>query len=240
MKLAGAIFLLLAACGPSSRSAEGASTPKASASSSTTALTNVACKIGAVIEDGEDANNQLKKLEGRSGYIYTFGDDAKTVIFPPRGADFPMERGGALGSAYSLRVRGKVGDKGLVYGGLGLNFVDPRRPYDASKYAGITFLARRAPSTAAVIRLKLPDANTDPDGKVCTECFNDFGADVTLTEAWERYVIPFDYLKQLPDWGAPRPSKVDTKRIYSIQFQVSEPSAAFDFYIDDLMFAGCP
>jgi endoglucanase len=87
--------------------------------------------------------------------------------------------------------------------------------------------------------LKVPDANTDPEGRVCTECFNDFGADVELTEDWQQYVVPFDYMKQMPGWGAPRPAQVDSTRLYSLQFQVNELGANFDIFIDDVSFVGC-
>jgi endoglucanase len=199
----------------------------------------VACLVNAVIEDGENGDHQVRLHDGRNGYIYTFSDDGKTKVLPPKGADFAMEPGGASGSAFSLRVRGKIAPEGIAQGGLGMNFVDPRATYNASKYLGLSFVARRSAKSASKMRLKIPDASTDPDGKVCTECFNDFGADIELTEVWERYVVPFDFMKQLPGWGAPRPAQIDSARLYSVQFQVDELGAEFDIWVDDLAFIGC-
>ena len=70
---------------------------------------------------------------------------------------------------------------------MGMNFIDPKGQYDASKYAGIPFWAKKGPDSTGKVRLKVPDVNTDPDGGVCTECFNDFGADIVLTNDWKLY-----------------------------------------------------
>ena len=60
--------------------------------------------------------------------------------------------------------------------GLGMNMSHPKAAYDASRYGGVTFFARRSPGTSARVRVHFPDWNTDPDGAVCRDCFNDFGA----------------------------------------------------------------
>jgi len=97
----------------------------------------------AMIEDGEDDNNQVIVQEGRSGYVYTFGDKAGSTIAPGEGA-FTMAAAGANGSKHSMHVNGKIGTAEVVFAGLGVNFIDPKGPYDASKYAGISFSRRWA------------------------------------------------------------------------------------------------
>jgi endoglucanase len=67
---------------------------------------------------------------------------------------------------------------------------DPKAAYDASAFGGIAFWARRSPETAARVRVHLPDRNTDPDGGVCTECYNDFGADIVLDADWKKFAVP--------------------------------------------------
>lgn len=200
----------------------------------------LSCLVDAVIEDGENRDNQVRKHDGRDGYIYTFGDDGLSTIMPPRGATYSMSKGGANGSAYTMRIHGRVGKEGLVFGGLGINLVEPRSTYDASKYAGFSFWARRSPGTSGKVRVKVPDANTDEQGGACTECFNDFGVDIAVGEQWDHYVVPFEVMSQLPGWGDPRPGAVDASRIYAIQFQVDETGEPFDLFIDDLTFLGCP
>jgi endoglucanase len=117
--------------------------------------------------------------------------------------------------------------------------VDPKGPYDASAYQGISFWAKVGPDGARKVRLKLPDANTDPDGKVCTECFNDFGVDLELSTKWEQYVVPFSQMQQLPGWGAPRPTGPDVSKLFGLQWQVNAPGAKVDLWVDDIQFTGC-
>ncbi|MEZ4302670.1 MAG: carbohydrate binding domain-containing protein, partial [Polyangiaceae bacterium] len=120
----------------------------------------------------------------------------------------------------------------------GVNFTDPKGPYDLSAYKGISFMAKSATGPLKV-RLKVPDANTDPDAKVCSECFNDFGADLDLTADWQKFVIPFSELAQLPGWGSPRPSGLERSKVFGIQWQVNTPGAAYDVWIDDVQLTGC-
>jgi endoglucanase len=117
-----------------------------------------------------------------------------------------------------------------------MNFVDPKGPYDASKYAGISFWAKKAENSTGKVRLKVPDTNTDPDGSVCTECFNDFGGDLNVTTDWKQYIFPWKAMKQMPGWGNPRKPHVTPSKIYGVQFQVNVPSANYDIFVDDLKF----
>ena len=103
-------------------------------------------------------------------------------------------------------------------------------------YEGITFWAKRAPNTIGKLTIKLPDGNTDPDGQICSDCFNDYGYAVNVGEQWQRFVLPFNDLKQEPDWGVPRKPHIDRKRIYAIHFEAKVPGADYDFFIDDIAF----
>lgn len=201
-----------------------------------------ACPPTAVISDGETANATLKH-EGRGGYWYTFSDDAGSDVWPTSGAKggtFEMTPGGAAGTKNAARMKGKIGTADVVYAGMGLNFLDPKGPYDASKYQGISFWAKKNPGSTANVRLKVPDGATDPDGKICSACFNDFGFDLTLTDEWQHYVIPFRVMKQIKGWGSPHTDGIDKSKIYGMQFQVNEKGAAFDVVIDEIAFTGCP
>jgi endoglucanase len=196
------------------------------------------CGAGALIDDGEDGNNQNLPNGGRAGYWYTFKDKGTTTVEPEAGTaggTFSMSEGGHA-STYAARFRGKIGTGAVVFSGLGMNFLDPKGQYDASKYAGVTFWARRGESSTGKVRLKVPDANTDPEGGVCTECFNDFGADLTLTPEWKQFVVPFKSMRQLTGWGAPHKPHVTPEKIYGLQFQVQVPSANYEIWIDDVKF----
>jgi endoglucanase len=195
------------------------------------------CSGDGVVDDGEDGNNQVNPAKGRAGYWYTFVDTAGSSIAPAAG-QFSMTQGGGNGSTYAARMTGKVGTGQVVFAGMGLNFTEPKGQYDATAYKGLSFKAKKGSGTGSV-RLKVPDVSTDPDGKACQECFNDFGADIELSDQWTTYVFPFASMKQLAGWGSPRPSAIDASKIYGVQFQVNSPGASFDVWVDDLKFTGC-
>ncbi|OQX67395.1 MAG: hypothetical protein B6A08_15590 [Sorangiineae bacterium NIC37A_2] len=195
-----------------------------------------------LIDDGEDNNNATAVVAGRGGYWYTFVDDAGSTVWPTAGAHggtFEMSPGGAEGSQFAARFKGKIGNGSVLFSGMGMNFLDPKGPYDASKYGGISFWAKKGPGSTGKIRIKIPDNNTDPDGGVCTECFNDFGMDLTLTEEWQRFIIPWYAMRQMPGWGRPKKMKIDPTTVYGIQVQVNEPGADYDIAIDQIRFTGC-
>jgi len=198
-----------------------------------------ACSRGAQIENGEDGDDQIAVRDGRGGYLYTYGDDKGTEL-EPKGDDVRPASGGANGSEYALRIQGKLGDSDDAFAGIGFAFAEPKGPYDASRWRGVSFMARRSPATVAAARLKIPDVHTDPDGKVCTDCYNDFGVAFQLEEGWTRYEVDFANLKQEPDWGNPRPEKIDPAKLYGLQWQVVGRKGEFDLWIDDVSFLGCP
>jgi endoglucanase len=198
-----------------------------------------ACPPDGVLDDGEDDNNQIALNKTRNGYWYTFGDKVGSTITPAAGGTFAMSRGGANGSAHAAHASGKIGGGQIVYAGMGFNFVDPKGLYDATAYGGISFWAKVGEGSATHVRLKVPDADTDPDGKVCTECFNDFGSDLELTTTWTKYTVPFSTLTQLQGWGTPRPASVNPAKLYGLQWQVNSPGAGYDIWVDDVTFTGC-
>jgi endoglucanase len=199
------------------------------------------CPADFMIDDAEDNNNQVTVQKGRKGYWYTFVDKAGSTLSPPAGTKFLMSAGGARGSARAARMIGKVSSAGdPLFAGMGFSLTDPKGPYDATEYSGVSFYAKVGPGSTKAVRLKVPDINTDPAGKKCTECFNDFGADLTLTEQWQKYTIPFATMKQMEGWGSPQPSTIDKSKLYGLQWQVAAQGASYDVWIDDVQFTGCP
>jgi endoglucanase len=218
--------------------------PGAGAVASQAPSTLKSCGPEGAIDDGEDNNNRIAALSGRGGYWYTYTDKLGSTILPAAGGTFTMSPGGANGSKYAANMKGKIAgaDQPPLYlsVGMGLGFTDPRNTYDASKYKGIAFWAKKGPGSTGKVRLKVPDVNTDPQGKVCTEaCFNDFGADLELTDAWTRYTFAWTDLHQLSGWGSPNPPAITEQKLYGIQFQVNDPAANYDIWVDDLEFV-CP
>jgi endoglucanase len=193
-----------------------------------------------LIDDCEDNENEIKLVGGRNGYWYTYVDKQGTTISPPAHAKFLMSEGGANGSKFSAHMLGKISKNGdPLFAGMGFSFTNPKGPYDASQYTGVSFWAKVGPGSTKSARLKVPDVNTDPDGKICKECFNDFGADLTLTEQWKKFTIAFAAMKQMKDWGDPNPASINKSKLYGMQFQVNDEGAAYDLWIDDIRFTGC-
>jgi endoglucanase len=126
-----------------------------------------------------------------------------------------------------------------LFAGLGFSFTDPKGPYDATNYTGISFYAKVGSKSTRTVRLKLPDVNTDPDGRVCKECFNDFGADLTLTDEWKKYTIPFAAMKQMKDWGDPNPPAVNRAMVFGVQWQFNDTGVDYDLWIDSVRLTGC-
>lgn len=198
-----------------------------------------ACGPEGLIDDGEDGNNQNNPEGGRGGYWYTFVDKVGTTVTPTageQGGTFTMSPGGANGSKFAANFKGQIGHGAITFAGMGMNFVDPKGPYDASQYVGVTFFGKKGSGSTGKVRMKVPDQNTDGDAKVCSECFNDFGTDMQFSDDWKRYTFLFDRMKQEEGWGAPRPKRIDVKQLYGVQYQVKQAGAAYDIWIDDLAF----
>ena len=221
----------------------GSSTVSSSVTSSglATSIPDRKCPAEFTVDDAEDDNNQILSHKGRGGYWYTYADKLGTQVSPAAGAKFTMASGGAAGSTHAARLAGNVSSAGEVtFAGMGFSFTDPKRAYDASAFTGVSFWARADGDSATAVRLKVPDAHTDPAGGACTACFNDFGADLTLTRTWTRYTVPFASMKQLDGWGSPHPAAIDVTKLYGLQWQVVTPGAHVDLWVDDIQFTGCP
>jgi endoglucanase len=230
--LLAALALACFGCGPAINDAKAmAQTPE-----------GAPCGPDALIEDGEDNNNQVIVHDGRAGYIYTYMDPEGTTITPKAGSDggvFSMTAGGVNGSGYAMRMSGQMASAKVVYAGMGLNLTDPKDTYDATRYKGVSFYAKRGPGTTRKVRVKIPDVNTDPDGGLCGNCYNDFGLIIKLEEEWQQYVVPFSKLRQESGWGSPRPGSVAVDKMFAIQWQVKDPGVQYDIWVDDVAFTGC-
>jgi hypothetical protein len=193
------------------------------------------CAAG-LIEDFEDGNHQLLERDGRGGFWYLEADEEGTTIEPD--GEFEPSDGGALGSAKAGHIAGKTAAGRNVWAGMAVNLANPKQPYDASKYRGISFYARRGKGGTPNIIVRVPDANSDPEGGVCKDCWNDFAAPIELTEHYRKYVLPFDELRQEPGWGEQR-SEIETSKLLGLKFQLKSPSQSYDIWVDDIRFVGC-
>jgi hypothetical protein len=194
-----------------------------------------------LIDDAEDDDARVTLIEGRDGYWWTAHDDLGSVIEPS--GSMRTTEGGAGNSKRAMRVTGKnaQGAPDKAWGTvLGFRLAQSKL-YDASKYAGISFMAKAGDKSSSLVRLKVADVNTHPDGKVCKEaCYNDFGKDYALTREWQKFEVSFADMKQQEGWGDPRPPAITPSELVQVSFHFSTPGADFDVWIDDVKFLDCP
>jgi hypothetical protein len=199
------------------------------------------CEQNALIDNFDDADDQINVVEGRGQYIYTYADALGTTIEYPQGESFRAYPGGVGQSTYLARFRGHTATSGGdIFAGIGFGLSEAEStPYDASKYTGVSFIAKRGSSdSVAVVRFNIADVNTDEEGHICTECYNHFGTPIKLADQWTRYVIFFDELEQRAGWGDPRPDSIDKSALMGLAWQYAVPNAKFDIEIDDVTFIG--
>jgi MYXO-CTERM domain-containing protein len=79
------------------------------------------------------------------------------------------------------------------------------------------------------------DRNTYPPGGVCTTCWDTFTKTITLSAAWEDYVVGWDELRQ-QGWGVPESAALDTQQMIHINFQ-HPAGEAWEIWVDDVAFA---
>jgi hypothetical protein len=193
------------------------------------------CQSG-LIEDFEDGDHQLLQQDGRGGFWYLEADEEGTTIEPD--GEFEPSDGGALGSHKAGHIAGKTAPGSNVWAGMAVNLANPKGLYDASKYSAISFYARRGKGGTSHILVRVPDKNSDPEGGVCKDCWNDFAAPIELTEQYRKYVLPFDELRQEPGWGEEH-AEVDSQHLFGLKWQLKAPGKSYDIWIDDVRFVGC-
>jgi hypothetical protein len=208
----------------------------------------------AAIDDFEDQNSAVLPVSGRTGGWWTSGDETLGASIVPERSDLTgipatpeTIPGGRCSSNFAMRVTGQgFNDWGALLGmslayGTRPNGEEGGIPYDASGRQGIQFWARIGDTSTDQVRVAFGDANNEPDGGLCdenggggTECYDTFGVFLTqLDTTWRAYRVPFTGLSQR-DFGYPAEG-VAVDALYTIGFNF-EPSAIFDFWVDDLSF----
>jgi hypothetical protein len=195
------------------------------------------CAEGAVfesIDQMEDGNSAIEETAQRSGTWFPINDKTSKQVPDPWAPGYDVFKMSELDPPRARSSHFAVHTSGGGFtdwgAGMGLELRN-QQPYDLSKYAGVTFWARRAPRTTATLRFSLPDTATSTRAGQCEMCENHFGTDLNLTTAFRRYSFTWQELKQ-EDWGDPQPA-LNTKEVYGLRFQFG-PSEDFDFWIDDV------
>jgi hypothetical protein len=196
-----------------------------------------------LIDDLEDGDDAITEASGRMGGWYTFNDGTMGGTQTPPSTGFTPSAGGAGDSAFAAVTTGDGFDEWGA--GMGFDLNNPsavgqtgdRGPYDATRYATLAFQARGN----AKIRVALETTGLVPAdrGGTCvpgtmegTECEDLHGSDITLTDEWKEYQLPFDQLRQA-GWG--QEVAFDATTVVAVLFMVDK-GVAFDIAVDDVRF----
>jgi len=231
-------------------------------STATNTVTNTPPPNTNMIDDLESQTNQIDLSGGRNGYWFTYDDNpaptnGNSVVYTGNGtiggttggagATFIMTDMTAIPggpSLYAARITGSLGAAVTApFVGMGLNFVNPQGPYDASAYTGVTFMIRIAAGTSPNVRINFPTAQTEnaSNGGTCSAtCGDDYGYSlngvVPADGAWHPVTVFFAQTYQV---GFGTPVSFDKTSIIGIKWQVGGNPAVtpnVDVAVDDISF----
>jgi Carbohydrate binding domain (family 11) len=191
-----------------------------------------------LIDDMEDGNNFIPAIDGRRG-TWSVGNDATKDSEQTPGNPFVMTLipSGRTKSSYAAHTAGHgfTGWGAVMLVTLNQLNNDPKQAYDASNCIGITFWASVGQGAASKFKIRIADADTLPEGKVCsgTGCNDHHQILATWSTTWTKYTYLFADMRQ-EGWGAPQ-KPFDAAHIYDVEFQTAE-TTPFDVWIDDLAF----
>ncbi|HLV19996.1 MAG TPA: hypothetical protein VKZ49_03910 [Polyangiaceae bacterium] len=197
------------------------------------------CSEGAyceMIDDMEDdGDSAIMFINGRSGNWYAFNDKTSSAQVPESDADYftmvdlDPPRGRSLRAAWTK-------GEGFTDWGAGIGFdLRAKTPYDASQYAGVTFVGMS--HEPRDMRFDIGDATTVPQAPICEGeqyCYDNFGRAVQLGTDWQRFRFDWQDLAQV-GWGRPQSPAIDPSRLYAMRFQVAGADP-FELWIDDVAF----
>lgn len=184
-----------------------------------------------LIDDFEDGDAMGVVTDTRNPTWFLFYDETPDGVISPdpiEGTPIPKEDADARPDSNMALFISSTGftDWGS---GVGVDFVNPKEPYDASEYAGIRFFAK-ATSEYKIVRLNVSQVATDASQNVCEKCDDHYGVQLVLTDEWKEYKILFSKLTQ-ERWGDKVPLELD--KLLSIMFLVKK-NTSVDFWIDDI------
>lgn len=212
---------------------------------------SVACRPGLIDDMDESVDGRIPMCEGRIGSWYTFNDKAPGTTQTPT----PGDVGVGIGRPYATPGVNERGRCIRTFGtcapdypgavrwgaGVGIDLRNPggggmaKRPFRAAAlgYRGIRFAAKvgDTPNRVESVTLRITDINTDPAGGRCSECYDDYGIVLQLTNRWAVHSVTWSELKR-GGKGVPN-LPFDPDGILSIQWRYY-PGQTFDLYVDDV------
>lgn len=183
-----------------------------------------------MIDDFEDGDTRMPAVDKRAGYWIVFNDGTGKQE-PRSGSVFPAHRipGGRGNSRFGLH---STGGRFTKWGAVLAAELNPRRCYDASAYAGLTFWAKGRATLR--ISAKMTQVVSEEFGGSCVrDCFDGHGAFRTLTRDWQKFEVRWEELAQR---GFGTQVEFDPRSLYSVEVQMPQGQPPFDVWIDDVAF----
>lgn len=181
-----------------------------------------------VIDDLEDGDGRILVNSGRQGPWHAFNS---SEMGP--GKSVSPEMGGANGSNYAMHATGS----GYTFAGLGLglNNADSApesaqsKPYDASAWTGVAFMAKAGSTGTASLRVEAPMRDfvpPDRGGSCAADCWNVYGFSVTnpLSTDWQEIRVPFASMKRETGTSP----AFDAKQLMTLSFKHTGNNDHFD------------
>jgi hypothetical protein len=183
-----------------------------------------------LIDDFEDGDPRIAPLEHRAGFWSASNDNTATQRPTLRGP-LSMARipGGRGTSQFALHTSGGRFTK---WGALLAADFSPRRCYDASVYAGLTFFARGRGSINVVA--KMTQVAPEEYGGSCKhDCYDSHHVTISLSNDWKEQRVTWAELQQK---GFGQIVPFDPRSLLSLEFSVAPEQTPFDFWVDDVRF----
>jgi hypothetical protein len=191
-----------------------------------------------LIDDMEDANNQVLANQCRTGYWFNYNDGTAGGVqevagVVPGGGSFPISGPGVgyNGTGTSLHAVEVSTNSGFTnYGaGFGFDFLQPQGNYDAFGYHGIQFYGKNTTGTVTV-------AIEVPDGPVIASNYaiGPHTVNEVFTTSWQLFQISMSQLTASPNsYGTA--TVFDPAELQQVEFQVSA-GVVSDVWIDNISF----
>jgi hypothetical protein len=183
-----------------------------------------------LIDDFEDRDTRISRLEKRAGSWVVFNDGTGTQT-PRAGSSFAADSiaGGRGASHFGLHTKG---GKFTKWGAVLAVELNPRRCYDASVYTGIEFWARGHGRIR--VEIEMTQVVAEEFGGSCVEnCFDAHLTERVLGKDWQHYEVRWEELAQ---HGKGPALQFDPRSLLAIEFAVTAEQTPFDFWIDDVAF----
>jgi hypothetical protein len=190
----------------------------------------------ALLDDFEDHDPIAKRELARDAFWFTGHDDSAGSIMPD--GELVPETGGPHGSAYAAHVVASGYSTWGANVALAMSYKtgELRCPFNASAFKGIRFEARGK----GVVRVQVPVPETvdkefggSCDPAKAMVCYDQHGVDITLSEEWQSYELPWSEFSQF-GWGTP--ATLEPKSIMGLGWVFNPANLPVDLWFDNVTF----